>query len=288
MTVASDKTTAMSSTSTAATVVANSAPLFRLPSASSTLLMPDRALAGQYVTVALLDRGRSPEINVELSFNGASLSTNISGQAIYQIPDDTTPGRSLNIALSARPDEVPATIEVLQPLNVTTGQPPRLDRMTPLAIKDSIITVDGHNFDGIANNNSVIVDGSLEGHIVSASPYQLKLLLPQGLRPGSHSLCVSTDGMRSNLAGFDYADTLVTVDGKDTGKENSNVKLLVKVIGTTAKMNVKILNQTPDIIRLNRGAEMTVTSSGGYDNKIQLPAIRAKKGTFSIDTQIEM
>jgi hypothetical protein len=272
--------------STAAVVDAG--PHFHLPSPSSTLLMPERALAGQYVTVAFLDRGRAPEANVELSFNGASLATDSNGQAVYQIPDDTTPGRTLNIALSARPDEVPATIEVLQPLIATTGQAPRLDRMTPLAIKDSIMTVDGHNFDGLAHNNSVIVDGSLEGRIVSASPFQLKLLLPQGLRPGPHSLCVSTDGQRSNLGGFDYADTLVTVDGKDTGKENSNVKLLVKVIGTTAKMNVKILNQTPDIIRLNRGAEITVTSSGGIENTIQLPAVRAKKGAFSIDTQIEM
>ena len=280
--------TADGGTNSAAAVVVDAGPHFHLPGASSTLIMPERALAGQYVTVALLDRGRLPESNVELSFNGASLATDSSGQAVYQIPDDTNPGRSLNIALSARPDEVPATIEVLQPLNVTTGQPPRLDRMTPLAIKNSIMTVDGHNFDGMAHNNSVIIDGSLEGHIVSASPFQLKLLLPQGLRPGQHSLCVSTDGMRSNLAGFDYADTLITIDGKDTGKENSNIRLLVKVIGTTAKMNVKILNQTPDIIRLNRGAEITVTSSGGFDNNIQLPAVRAKKGAFNIDTQIEM
>ncbi len=270
--------------------VVDTGPHFHLPGASSTLLMPDRALAGQYVTVALLDRSRAPESNVELSFNGASLATDGSGQAIYQIPDDTNPGRSLNVALSARPDEVPATVEVLQPLNVTTGQPPRLDRMTPLAcIKGQpFMTIDGHNFDGIAHNNTVIVDGSLEGKIISSSPFQLKLLLPAGLRPGPHSLCVSTDGQRSNLGGFDFADTLIQVDGKDSGKENCNVKLLVKVIGTTAKMNVKILNQTPDILRLNRGAEMTITSSGGFDNSIQLFAVRAKKGSFNINTQIEM
>jgi hypothetical protein len=272
----------------AAAAVVDAGPHFRLPSASSTLLLPERALAGQYVTVALLDRTRAPEANVELSFNGASLATDSSGQALYQIPEDTTPGRSLNIALSARPDEVPATVEVLQPLNVTTGQPPRLDRMTPLAIKDSLMTIDGHNFDGMAHNNSVIVDGSLEGKIVSASPYQLKLLLPPGLRPGPHSLCVSTDGMRSNLGGFDYADTVLTVDGKDNGKENCNIKLVIKVIGTTAKMNVKILNQTPDVLRLNRGAEMTITSSGGFDNTVQVFGVRAKKGTFNVDTQIEM
>jgi len=264
------------------------APRYHMPSPSSLLLMPEKALAGQYVTVALLDRSRAPEGNVELSFNGSLFVTDSSGQAVYQIPDDLTPGRSLNIALSSRPDEVPAAIEVLQPLNVTTGLPPRLDRMTPLAIKGSIMTIEGHNFDGIAHNNSVIVDGSLDGHIVSASPFQLKLLLPSGLRPGPHSLCVSTDGMRSNLGGFDFADTVVAVEGKDNGKENCPVKLVVKVIGTTAKMNVKIINQTPDVIRLNRGAEMTITSSGGFDNSIQLPAVRGKKGVFQIDTQIEI
>ena len=60
------------------------------------------------------------------------------------------------------------------------------------------------------------------------------------------------------------------------------------MVGTTAKMNVKILNQTPDIVHLNRGGEMTVTSSGGFDNTVVLPAMRAKKGAFKIDTQLEM
>lgn len=270
------------------TVAMTELPRFHMPSVKSMLLMPERALAGQYVTVALLDHNRTPEPNVELSFNGASLVTDSNGQAVYQIPDDATPGRSLNVALSARPDDVPAIIEVLQPLNMTNGQPPRLDRMTPLATRGSIMIIEGHNFDGMAHNNSVIVDGSLDGRIVSASPFQLKVLLPTGLRPGEHSLCASTDGMRSNLARFEYADTLVEVAGKDTGKENAPIKLVVKVIGTTAKLNVKIINQTPDVVRLNRGAEMTITSSGGFDNCIQLPAVRGKKGTFQIDTRIEI
>ena len=278
---------AVDSTATAAAVI-DAGPHFHLPSASSTLLMPDKALAGQNVTVALLDRSRLPEANVELSFNGNSLTTDEAGQVVYQIPEDATPGRSLNIALSSRPDEIPATIEVFQPLNVTSGQAPRMDRISPLAVKNSVMTVEGHNFDGLARNNTVIVDGSLDGKIISASPFQIKLLLPENLTPGPHSLCVSTDGMRSNLGGFDYADTQVSVEGKDNGKENSNIKLIVKVVGTTAKMNVKILNQTPDVIRLNRGAEITVTSSGGYENTILLPAVRGKKGPFKIDTQLEM
>jgi hypothetical protein len=271
---------------TAAAVIEG--PHFNFPSASSTLLMPDKALAGQYVTVALLDRSRHPEANVELSFNGASLTTDASGQAVYQIPEDTPPGRSLNIALSSRPDEIPSTLEVFQPLNITTGQAPRLDRLSPLAVRNSVMTVEGHNFDGLAHNNTVIIDGSQEGKIVSASPFQLKFVVPEGMTPGPHSLCVSTDGMRSNLGGFDYADTQVTVDGKDTGKENAQIRLMIKVLGTAAKLNVKVLNQTPDVVRMNRGAEMTVTTGGGLDNNVILPAVRGKKGPYKIDTQIEM
>ncbi|MBU6450456.1 MAG: IPT/TIG domain-containing protein [Cyanobacteria bacterium REEB67] len=282
------KTTAknVAGATTAAAVVEG--PHFNFPSASSTLLMPDKALAGQYVTVALLDRARHPEPNVELSFNGASLTTDSAGQAVYQLPEDTPPGRSLNIALSSRPDEIPSTLEVFQPLNITTGQAPRLDRLSPLAVKNSVMTVEGHNFDGLAHNNTVIIDGSQEGKIVSASPFQLKFVIPEGLTPGPHSLCISTDGMRSNLGGFDYADTQVTVDGKDNGKENAQIRLMIKVLGTAAKLNIKVLNQTPDVVRLNRGAEMTVTSSGGVDNNVILPAVRGKKGPYKIDTQIEM
>jgi hypothetical protein len=253
-----------------------------------TMLMPERALAGQPLTVAFVDEQRNPEANVELSFNGVTLSTDHNGQAQYMIPEDETPGRSLNIALLSRPYEMPAVVEVLQPLATPDSpQAPKLDRASHLVSRRSTLVIDGHNFDGVALNNRVIFDGVTEGTIAASSPVQLKVNLPRDLKPGKHSLCVSTEGMRSNPIGFELAQLEVSCDGKDTGKDVSN-KVTVKVIGTTTKVNVKLVNLTPDLIRLSKGDEVKLLSSGGADNSASVTAQRLKKGAVKVEAWLDI
>lgn len=253
-----------------------------------TMLMPDRALAGQPVTVAFVDDQRNPESNVELSFNGVTLSTDQNGQAQYMIPEDETPGRSLNIALLSRPYEMPAVVEVLQPLATPSSpQAPKVDKASHLVSRRSNLVIDGHNFDGVAMNNRVIIDGMTECTIAAASPVQLKVTLPKDLRPGQHSLCVSTEGMRSNPIGFELAQLEVICEGKDNPKDTSG-KVTVKVVGTTTKVNVKLVNLSPDLIRLNKGDDVKLLSSGGADNTASVSVQRLKKGPMKVEAWLEL
>ena len=259
----------------------------REPKSTAVLLLPERALAGQHLTVALLDEEKRPEHNVELSFNGVSLMTDANGQAVYQIPEDATPGHSLNIGLTSRPYDMPAVVDVLQPLSFgspSTTQSPRLDKTTPLtAGKPSIsMIVDGHNFDGIVHNNRIIIDGAIDGQVVAGSPVQLKFIIPQVLKPGLHTLVVSTQGMRSNPIPFEYAQAEVQVDAKENKDTN---KVVVKVLGTSSKVGVKVINLSPDVIRLNSGR---IISSGGADNNVVVPVQRIKKGTYKVQADIEL
>ncbi|MDP3508426.1 MAG: IPT/TIG domain-containing protein [Candidatus Melainabacteria bacterium] len=253
-----------------------------------TLLMPERALAGQPVTVAFVDEQRNPESNVELSFNGVTLSTDQNGQAQYMIPEDETPGRSLNISLLSRPYEMPAVIEVLQPLATPSSpQAPKVDKASHLVSRRSNLVIDGHNFDGVAQNNRVIIDGMTECTIAAASPVQLKVTLPKDLRPGAHSLCVSTEGMRSNPIGFELAQLEVVCEGKDNPKDTSG-KVTVKVVGTTTKVNVKLVNLSPDLIKLNKGDDVKLLSSGGAVNTASVSVQRLKKGPMKVEAWLEL
>ncbi len=247
-----------------------------------TMLLPDRALAGQPLTVAFVDEQQNPESNVELSFNGVTLSTDQNGQAQYMIPEDETPGRSLNVALLSRPYEMPSVIEVLQPLNTpASAQAPKVDRASHLVSRRSNLVIDGHNFDGVAQNNRVIIDGMTEATIAAASPVQLKVNLPKTLRPGPHSLCVSTEGMRSNPIGFELAQLEVACD------PNSN-RVIVKVVGTTSKVNVKLVNLSPELIKLSKGDDTKLLSSGGPDNTVNVAVQRIKKGNTRVEAWIEL
>lgn len=247
-------------------------PALRQPK-NFILLAPERVLAGQPLTVGFLDEEHNPESNITLSFNGVNLTTDQNGQAQYSVPEDETPGRSLNISLPSRPYEMPSVIEVLQPL-MTPSQPvqPRLDKSTPLLSRHSTLVIDGHNFDGVAQNNRVIIDGVSEAQIVAASPVQLKVLLPKDLKAGLHTMCVSTQGMRSNPMGFELALLELRCEGKDNKENKDNAsKLVVKVLGTASKVGVKIVNRSPELVKLNRNEEK-LTSSGGSDNIVTLLA----------------
>lgn len=262
-------------------------PILRKPKSNSVLVLPDRALAGQTITVALLDEKRNPEPNIEICFNGLSLQTDHNGQVVYQVPEDATPGRSLNIAMPSRSEDLPAVVDVLHPLNfdTTTRQAPRLDRTNPLmTLGKRTMVVDGHNFDGMAQNNRIIIDGALEAQIIAASPVQLRFTVPAGtLKPGPHSLVVSCEGMRSNPVPFEFAAAEIPAEAQN-GKDGS--KLTVKVLGTTSKVNVKIINLSPDIVRLSHDQDSDITSTGGADNKAVVSLQRIKKGTYKLQAEI--
>ncbi|HMP50861.1 MAG TPA: hypothetical protein PKD05_04840, partial [Candidatus Melainabacteria bacterium] len=49
--------------------------IMKQPSLGANLIYPDRAIAGNFLTVAVLDKYGNPEASVELSFNGATIST---------------------------------------------------------------------------------------------------------------------------------------------------------------------------------------------------------------------
>ncbi len=257
----------------------------RLPRSTAVLQLPERALAGEYLTVAILDDKKTAESNVELSFNGVSLITDQNGQAVYQIPEDASPGRSLNISLTARPYDMPFVVEVLHPLSFgkAASTPPKLDKTTPLTAGVPWMVVDGHNFNGIAHNNRVIIDGAMDGKIIAASPVQLKFAIPEEVKlsPGLHTLVVSTEGMRSNPIPFEYAAAEVQSDSK----ENNANKIVVKVLGTASKVPVKVVNLSPDIARLNQAR---LVSSGGAENNVVVPLQRLKKGAVKLQAEIEL
>ena len=258
----------------------------REPSAGAALLYPGRAVAGQYLTVAVVNPQNSNEQFVGLSFNGAQLSTDDNGKVVYQVPEDAPPGYSLHLSLSARPGEAAAAIEVLQPLATPSSpQIPNLESVSPVCGNAGIVTIAGHNFDGIAERNRVIIDGAYDATVLVSSPVQLKARLPHGLPAGSHTLCVSNSGLRSNPGNFD----LVTVDlapgGPDTPK-NDLKKLMVKVQGTHNRVRVKLVNQSRDVIKLLKGDEVVVVTPGGVQNQVVVPVQRLRAGNYKIDAEI--
>lgn len=175
----------------------------RQPSVGAMMMVPERALAGQSMTISIYDSKRNPEASVELSLNGSTMISNIDGQVSFTIPEDATPGRSLNVALAARPEVMPTVIDILQPLIVPSEkQTPSIEGVTLTGTHNDTLVINGHFFDGIAPNNKISIDGQVQGRIAAASPVELRVSLPITLQGGEHTVVVSCDGMNSNLGTF--------------------------------------------------------------------------------------
>ncbi len=264
------------------------ATIVRQPSLGASLLLPERAIAGKFLTVGVMNKDRQPERSVELSFNGATLCTDQQGQIPYMIPDDATPGRTLHISLAARPELSPGVVEILQPLFSSEEQKaPQIDRVSKLVTADGMLTVDGHDFDGFAARNHILVDGQHEASVIAASPVQLKVFLPRNIAPGAHTVNISGTTMRTNPMTFDFIKTAIELPDLKKAKGALN-RLVVRVEGTRTPVPIRIVNRTPEVIKLSKGDNLLVTTSGGADNSIVLGVKQLRKGDYKVDANVEL
>lgn len=260
--------------------------IMKQPSLGANLIYPDRAIAGNFLTVAVLDKYGNPEASVELSFNGATISTDARGQAMFMVPEDATPGRTLHVSLAARPELIPGVIDVLQPLfSSTEANAPTIDNASKLVPNTKVLVIDGHDFMGMAGKNRVMIDNSTEAQVVASSPVQLKLKMPESLKPGTHKANIANSILRSNPIEFEFVKAAV-LEGKKAKKGAGD--LIVKVEGTSKPVHVRLTNKTPDIIKINKGDELIVTTSGGEENTSRIEIKRLQKGDYRVDARIEM
>ncbi|HIA55784.1 MAG TPA: hypothetical protein EYN91_27485 [Candidatus Melainabacteria bacterium] len=75
-------------------------------------------------------------------------------------------------------------------------------------------------------------------------------------------------------------------DPREAGRDNLS-KLVVKVLGTSNKVNVRLTNNTPDVLKIQRGNEMLVTTPGGANNSVVVGVQRLKKGAYNVEAVIE-
>lgn len=257
------------------------------PSNGATMVLPERAIAGQYITASVIDANHTGESGVELGFNGVSLATDGQGQVTFMVPEDAVPGHSLTVVMPGRAGVRPCPIEVLQPLSTASQQDaPSVDRTSPLVSSHGTVIIDGHNFDGRADRNKVLIDENTECKVTAASPVQLRATLPTSLTPGVHFATVRCGQNKSNPGRFDLVSAEVQPDAKEASREQET-KLIVKVLGTTNKVQVHLTNQNPDVIKISKGNDFRLTMPGGDNNSTIVSVQRLRKGSYRVVAVVE-
>lgn len=255
------------------------------PSADAMVVTPDKAQAGQLITVSVVNARLVPESGVDVDFNGTILTTGSRGQVQYLVPEDSTPGPTLKVSITGRQLATTKIIHILQPLSTPgQAQPPRVDRVTANASKFDTVTIQGHNFNGQAGNLSVTIDGKWEAQILSISPLELKILVPEDVPAGQHSVIVTNSGMKSNGAIFSLISLQVAPDARPG---QVPTKLIVRALGTAKPVAVHLRNNTPNIITIVRGNDLRIKTPGGKDNSIAVGVRLKQRGNYNIQASIE-
>lgn len=233
----------------------------------------------------MIDANHNGESGVELGFNGVNLATDAHGQVTFMVPEDAVPGNSLAVSMVGKSQA--SQIEVLQPLTTSSQQEiPSIERASNMVSSNGTIVIDGHNFDGIADHNKVMIDENTECKVTAASPVQLRATVPAGLSPGVHFATVRLKETKSNPGRFNLVNAEVRPDPREADREQES-KLVVKILGTSDRVQVHLTNETPDVIKISKGNDLRLTTSGGDDNSITVPVQRLRKGSYRVDALIE-
>ncbi|PWT94534.1 MAG: hypothetical protein C5B53_12940, partial [Candidatus Melainabacteria bacterium] len=173
--------------------------------APSDLIFPERAIAGAPLTVSLAGAVQgSGQRQSGLSFNGVPVNQDEDGKAIYNVPEDATPGKSLKVTRPGEPEGLLGVVEVLQPLAASDQQePPHIDSVTNPVHPGGMLVVSGHNFQGVWHENAVLIDGKKSTVLKACSPVQIKVLIPNDIEAGKHTITVNCRDCLSNEASFE-------------------------------------------------------------------------------------
>jgi len=251
------------------------------PAASGAriLLLPRKIVAGERSTLAVLDvHGRlTPGVTVVFS-NGDKVSTDTTGRALFVAP--LIPGM-IFASLEGRAGRVASVI--LSPSEVPSGSQEVILAPRVATVSDRF-EISGHGFCGDADANKVSI-GGVPGLVLASSPAYLAVLPPTDMDPGPARVEVSC-GTRKATA-FTVVFVSLELDASRAAlAPGEHRELMVRVRGSTAKINLEARNLAPDVADLQGGTTVRAASSGGADNVARFTVLGKQRGSFLISIRL--
>lgn len=252
-----------------------------------TIILPQRVVAGQKATLAVIDGvGRLlPGVAVELS-GGQMVTTDSTGRALFQAP--TAPGTLIakisGTGISASSTGVPEEDGTTQ--RSSEGGIPGLEvTLYPrvLTVHDRFAIV-GNGFHGWADLNHIFL-ADRQCLVIAASPVSLEVLPGPHIPVGPTTLRVSVDG--HDVRPIPVTAVLLDFSGPaDVPTAGADGKLILRIHGTTEPLAVEVRNGSPRIIQLLRGNLQRLGTSGGEQNIAPVQLKFLASGDYTITARL--
>jgi hypothetical protein len=249
------------------------------PPAGATIVLPQRLIAAQPATLAVLgpDGRLLPGAEVEFS-GGVRMAADETGRVVFRAPRQ--PGVFF-VKLAGGTASASATVAAAPETPADAVQVLRLPRVIPTNEK---FEVSGSGFRGEADANQVQLGGK-PAVVLAASPAALVVIPPADCAPGPAQFQVDVDGRSSGALPVRVVVLELVVD-KDRLTQGENAQLRIRVRGSEERLTVEARNLAPDVLRLRDGDVQRVTTRGGPDNEASLRVEGVRPGDYSISLRL--
>jgi len=243
--------------------------------ASATLILPAKLVAGQRATLAVLDAaGRlAPGAAVEFT-GGESVTTDETGRAAF-----TAPAQEGVLLAKVMGRNSSASTIVLQAAANPPDSVEVLDYPRVISITDRFV-LDGFGFSGAADGNRVLL-GDQPAVVLAASPITLTVLPGPGVTEGPAQLLVEAGGRSPGPAQVSLVSLHLTASKKELAAGEKGT-LFVRVRGTDQRLVVEARNLSPDVIEFPKGNAQRLPTSGGAENLAEVEMLGVRPGAFSV------
>jgi hypothetical protein len=248
-------------------------------SGARILLLPRKLVTGERATLAVLDMNGKLTPGVHIEFlNGDKLTTDATGRAAFVAP--LTPGQLFG-SIEGRVGRVTSTIVGPTDAPSTSLEVSSAPRVASLSDRFEML---GHGFCGDADANHVAIGGA-PGLILASSPAYLSVVAPLDMDPGPAQVRVQC-GQKSSAV-FTVVFVSLELEAKASPlAPGEHRTLLVRVRGSTTKINLEARNLAPEIAELMGGTAVRAVSSGGSNNTASFELLGKQRGNFTISIRL--
>ena len=248
-------------------------------SGARILLMPRKLITGERATLAVLDgAGRlTPGVDVKFS-DGEKVTTDTTGRALFVAP--LNPG-TISAAIAGRSGHVSSSVLSSAGLSSSIHSVTAAPRIASISDRFDLA---GEGFCGDADANHVQI-GGMAGLVLASSPASLIVLPPAELEPGPTQVKISCG--QKVVDPFTIVFVSLELEAKSGSLTPSEHRsLVVRVRGTTNKVNLEAHNLSPEIADLSGGLVVRKASSGGADNIAKFEVVGKTRGNFTISIRL--
>ena len=243
---------------------------------AATIILPQKLVAGQPATLAVLTaEGKlAPGVAVEFS-GGQRVTTDDSGRATFTAPEEA------GVLLAQVPDSAATGSATV----VAPGPPARVELLQVprvISLRDRF-SVGGRGFRGEGDDDHVRLGGQA-GLVLAASPVNLVILPSPQAALGVTQVAVSVGGAESSTV-----TTLVALEmtsEKPSLAPREKADLVVRVRGTDQPLELEARNLSSTVVHFIRGDAQRVMTRGGQENSAAIKMEGLSPGEFSFSLRI--